>query len=156
MPSLTPWNPVSLAPVSSTPHSSCGAAPTSLTSQSGKSKSFSGGNPTSSRCARSDPPTRMPLSDLPSVVSPHQPAPQRHGSSSTQPRPVGPRSKQNRGRGLSHACATRRYAFGLHTWLGKHIACHFLANFAQISHNVNFESNVLYHEFHTNFKPILQ
>ena len=77
MPSLTPWNPVLPTPKSSNPHSSQGAAPTSPTSQSEKAKSFTGGDPTSSRSARPGPPTQMPLSALPLVVSPHQPAPQR-------------------------------------------------------------------------------
>ena len=45
-------------------------------------------------------------------------------------------------------------AFGLHTWLRAHIACHFRVNFAQISHNPSLESNVLYHEFSTNFARI--
>ena len=37
-------------------------------------------DPTSSRSTRPGPSTRMPLSALPSVVSSHQPAPQRHGN----------------------------------------------------------------------------
>ena len=49
---------------------------------------------------------------------------------------------------------TCRYAFALHISLRMHIAYHFSVNFARISHNSNLESNVLYHEFHTNFTPI--
>ena len=76
----------------------------------------------------------MALSALPSVVSSHQPARQRRGSSSTPSLLVGPKWKQNRGGGLFHASVTCRYAFGLHTGRGKHIACHFHAKCAQISH----------------------
>ena len=123
---------------------------------------FSGEDPTPSRSARPGRPTRMPLSALPSPVSPHQPAPQRHGTSSIPSLPRGTGSKQNPGCGLSHAPVMCRYAFGLHTWLRTHIACYFCRNFTRISHKfhiirilsrmcctTNFARNS--HEFHTNF-----
>ena len=37
------------------------------------------------------------------------------------------------GCGPSHARVMCRYAFGVHTWLRAHIACHFRVNFALIS-----------------------
>ena len=53
---------------------------------------------------------------------------------------------------------TWRYSFGLHTLLGKHIACHFRANFHQfgtkgvrISHNPYFDSHNIYHQICKNF-----
>ena len=57
------------------PPSCRGAAPTSPTSQSRKAKSFSRSDSTSPRSAKPGPPTRRPLSVLPSVVSPPTNAP---------------------------------------------------------------------------------
>ena len=149
MPSLTPWNPVLLTLASSNPHFSCGAAPTSPTAQLEKAKSLCRGNHTSSRSTRPGPQTRMPLSprwchpsNLPHIgMAAHERCPFLEA----------PRSKQNRGCSLSHARVTCTYAFGPNPWLGTHIACYF----PEISHNPNFESKVLYHEFRTNFAPVL-
>ena len=56
------------------------AATTSPTSPSEKAESFFRGDRTISRSARRGPPTQAPLSALPSAVTSHQTAQQRHGT----------------------------------------------------------------------------
>ena len=145
MPSLTPWNPVLLTPASSTPIPPAEQPPHGPPPSRGRPRHF-----LAVTLPARGPPTQMSLFALPLVASPHQPAPLRHSSSSTLSLRGGPRSIQIGGCGSSHARVTCRYAFGLHTRLRTHNACHFRANFARISHHLIFKSNVLYHEFGTN------